>query len=157
MKYKSWADSVLYESLCQISSKDLLKQRPMLFGNILALLNHVYAMDVVWSANLNGLAHGMQSRNPNDSPSFDILRENQTEINSWYENYTAPLSATELNEPVRFTFIGGSNGEMKKHQILQHVVNHASYHRGHIEGVMYQMEIEPPTTDIPVFLKSENA
>ena len=33
------------------------------------------------------------------------------------------------------------------------VVNHASYHRGHIEGVLYQMSVEPPTTDLPVFLR----
>lgn len=31
--------------------------------------------------------------------------------------------------------------------------NHATYHRGHIEGVMYQLSIEPPATDIPVFIK----
>lgn len=42
---------------------------------------------------------------------------------------------------------------MKVFEIVQHMVNHASYHRGHIEGVLYQMSIEPPVTDIPVFLQ----
>ena len=49
---------------------------------------------------------------------------------------------------MRFTFISGGFGK-----IIQNVVNHASYHRGHIEGVFYQMSVEPPITDLPVFLR----
>jgi len=113
-------------------------------------------MDVAWSANLKGEAHGMISRNPGETPCFDDLRKKQIKINIWYQEYSTLLSDNELGETIGFTFIGGGEGTMKKYQILQHVVNHASYHRGHIEGVMYQMQIEPPTTDIPVFLQTEN-
>ena len=129
----------------------------MLFGSILALLNHIYAMDVVWSSNLQGIAHGMETRNPKDVPSFNVLRNKQSEINSWYKDYAANLSSKQSNETIKFSFIGGGVGAMKKHEILHHIVNHASYHRGHIEGVMYQMSIEPPTTDISVFLQAKNA
>jgi len=146
---------VFYESLNHLSDEELRKERPMLFGNILALLNHVYAMDVAWSSNLQGLSHQMQTRNPKNTQSLNDLRDKQSKINSWYANYTTQLSSKQLDEFVGFTFIGGGEGKMKIHQILQHVVNHASYHRGHIEGVMYQMLVEPPTTDIPVFLKTE--
>ena len=155
VSYKSWADNLLYEALCQLSEDELKKQRPMLFGNILALLNHVYAMDIVWRSNLLGIAHDLQTRNPKDVPSFSTLRSMQSEINSWYQDYTAQLSKDQLKEVVNVNFIGGGKGQLKKQEILHHVVNHASYHRGHIEGVMYQMAIEPPTTDIPVFLKTE--
>ena len=157
IEYKSWADSLLYESLCQLPVPDLKEQRPMLFGSILALLNHIYAMDVVWSSNLQGIAHGMETRNPKDVPSFNVLRNKQSEINSWYKDYAANLSSKKSNETIKFSFIGGGVGAMKKHEILHHIVNHASYHRGHIEGVMYQMSIEPPTTDISVFLQAKNA
>jgi uncharacterized damage-inducible protein DinB len=35
-----------------------------------------------------------------------------------------------------------------------HVVNHTTYHRGHIAAMMYQMPARPPTTDLPVFLRN---
>ena len=157
IKYKSWADGLLYESLHQLSERELQEPRPMLFGNILALLNHVYAMDIVWSCNLQGIAHEMKTRNPKDVPSFSSLRNKQCEINTWYQDFAASLSKKQLNESIHYTFIGGGDGEMKVHEILMHAVNHASYHRGHIEGVMYQMSLEPPTTDIPVFLRTNSA
>lgn len=128
----------------------------MLFGNILALLHHVYSMDVAWKFNLQQIDHKLKTRNPKDVPVFRTLRQQQFEINAWYENYARQLSEQQLSQEVKFSFIGGGEGSMKRGEILQHVVNHASYHRGHIEGVMYQMSMEPPTTDLPVFLRTHN-
>ena len=71
--------------------------------------------------------------------------------------YIDSLSIEKYKEVVNFTFIGGGSGKMRRFEIIQHVVNHGSYHRGHIEGVLYQMLIEPPTTDMPVFLREIHA
>jgi len=155
MRYKSWADSLLYRSVRQIPPLELQKDRPMLFRNILALLNHIYAMDIAWKHNLLGKPHEMQSRNPPNTVAFETLAQKQKEIDFWYEGYVSQLPDNGLSQTIHFTFIGGGTGAMSIQDILQHVVNHAAYHRGHIEGVMYQLGIEPPTTDIPVFLKSD--
>lgn len=154
VKYKSWADDVFYDVLSRLPEYELSKNRPMLFGNIMSLLNHVYAMDIVWRANLEGVAHNLQTRNPKDVPPIDILRDNQAQVNSWFEDYADQLSARQLDEEIEFIFIGGDVGKMQRSEVIHHVINHASYHRGHIEGVLYQMSVEPPTTDIPVFLKN---
>lgn len=151
--YKRWADDLLYTSLGNLSTEQLLAPRKMLFGNILALLNHVYAMDVAWCANLRSIAHGMESRNPQTALAFNELEKLQSNINSWYQEYATSLTGEQLSETVHFTFIGGGSGNMRRSEIFHHVINHATYHRGHIEGVMYQLSIEPPTTDIPVFIK----
>lgn len=153
VKYKVWADEIFYRAISKLPDEELKKTRPMLFENIFSLLNHIYAMDVVWKSHLEGIPHNLQTRNPENLSSFTDLREKQATINKWYENYIGSLSTGKYREVVNFTFIGGGDGKMKRNEIIQHVVNHASYHRGHIEGVLYQMSIEPPTTDIPVFLR----
>lgn len=153
VKYKSWADEIFYQAISKLPDEALRQERRMLFGNILSLLNHIYSMDVVWKAHLEGVPHNFKTRNPASSLSFHDLRTSQTAINAWYENYINNLPTETYREMVSFTFIGGGSGEMRRFEIIQHVVNHASYHRGHIEGVLYQMLIEPPTTDIPVFLR----
>jgi uncharacterized damage-inducible protein DinB len=58
-----------------------------------------------------------------------------------------------IDEPVRFTFVGGGEGEMTRSEILLHVVNHTTYHRGFIADQFYQVPAKPPTTDLPVFLR----
>ncbi len=62
-----------------------------------------------------------------------------------------------LGEDVHFTLIGGNKGVMTRAEILLHVVNHTSYHRGFVADLFYQVPgARPPTTDLPVYLR-ENA
>jgi uncharacterized damage-inducible protein DinB len=56
---------------------------------------------------------------------------------------------------VDFEFIGGGRGAMSREDILLHVVNHTTYHRGHVADMLYHLGIFPPATDLPVFLRSE--
>jgi uncharacterized damage-inducible protein DinB len=42
---------------------------------------------------------------------------------------------------------------MHRGEIVLHVVNHTTYHRGHIGAMIYDVPAEPPTTDLPVFLR----
>ena len=42
---------------------------------------------------------------------------------------------------------------MTREQIVLHVVNHGSYHRGFVSDMMYQVPFVPPANDLPVFLR----
>ena len=42
---------------------------------------------------------------------------------------------------------------MTRREILQHLVNHTSYHRGFVAQMMYDIPVRPPVTDITVYLR----
>lgn len=155
-RYKSWANQVLYASLARLSEDELTCERPIVFGSILSTLNHVYAMDQVWQANLRGTPHGFKTRNPGALHGFQELREFQRWIDDWYVKYASGLSLERRlrDEAVDFTFIGGDRGRMTRSDIVLHVVNHTTYHRGHIADMLYTLGVAPPTTDLPVFLRA---
>ena len=44
---------------------------------------------------------------------------------------------------------------MRREDIVLLAVNHTTYHRGHVAAMLYQISTEPPTTDLPVFLREE--
>lgn len=152
-RYRAWADGLLFQALANVPEASLTAPQPIVFGNLLRTLNHAYCMDQVWAAHLQGVPHGFTSRNPEACPSFDALRTAQADIDDWYVRYADSLDAQACEEVVRFTFIGGGEGEMRRGDILLHVVNHATYHRGHVAMMMYGMSVPPPTTDLPVFLR----
>jgi len=151
--YLKWANGVFFEAVSNLSESERNQKRPMLFDNILSLLNHVFAMQIVWKGHLEGSSHNLQSRRASNNLPFNELWEMQSDLDDWYLTYANRLTESECAELVNFTFIGGGEGSMTRYEIFHHVVNHASYHRGHIEGVFYQMSIEPPSTDLPVFLR----
>jgi uncharacterized damage-inducible protein DinB len=86
-----------------------------------------------------------------------ILRTLNHVCSMWYVDYAANLEPETADEVVDFTFIGGGDGAMSRRDILIHVVNHTTYHRGHIGTMIYEIPAEPPTTDLPVFLRELKA
>jgi uncharacterized damage-inducible protein DinB len=156
-RYKSWADELIFDNLSKLGEAELTAPQPIIFGSLLRTLNHVYAMDLVWQAHLTGHDHGMTTRNPRDCPPFDELRGLQEGIDAWWIEYADLLPADRHDEPVHFTFIGGGPAVMSRADIILHVVNHATYHRGHVADMLYRISRLPPTTDLPVYLKQSSA
>jgi uncharacterized damage-inducible protein DinB len=152
-RYTAWANHRLYETLAGLPEQELVAPRPIVFGSILRTLHHVYAMDVVWRAHLLGVPHGYTQRSPAECPPLAGLRLAQDAIDRWYIEYTQGMQESSCREAVSFSFIGGGEGSMRRGDIVLHVVNHTTYHRGHIGSMLYDLACEPPTTDLPVFLR----
>ena len=154
-RYRTWADRLVYDAVARMPREAVERPQPIVFGSLLRTLNHVLLMDRVWQAHLLGESHDITSRNPDTCPALDSLRGEQEAMNAWYERYAASLSPADLAEVVSFRFIGGSPGAMTREDIILHVVNHATYHRGHIADMMYHASVQPPTTDLPVFIQAQ--
>ena len=90
---------------------------------------------------------------PADHPPLEELWRAQQELDAWYVAWSERVSAAELGEEVRFEFIGGGAGAMTRMEMLQHVVNHTTYHRGFVADLFYQVPARPPTTDLTVYLR----
>lgn len=155
-RYKAWADNLFLAKVSELPEAELIAPRPIVFGSIIRALHHSYAMDRVWRAHLLGEPHGYTTRNPADHPPFGELRNKQLEIDAWYVSYADSLDADEFSQVVSFTFIGGGSGAMSREDILLHVVNHTTYHRGHVADLLYHQSLFPPTTDLPVFLREKS-
>lgn len=156
-RYCAWANDRLYGALADLPEHELMSPHPIVFGSILRCLHHVYLMDLVWRAHLKGTPHGFTSRNPEKCPPFRELRAAQSDIDRWYVRYSDELREGSCDEIVNFSFIGGGDGSMSRGEIMLHVANHTTYHRGHIGCMIYEVPAEPPTTDLPVFLREEGA
>jgi len=152
MRYKAWANELVFAVAAKLPEAELTAPRKIVFGNLLRTLNHVHAMDEVWRAHLEGRPHGYSTRNPEACPSLAELRDAQKAMDAWFVRYADSLSRED--ELVHFQFIGGGAGSMTRRDILLHVANHGTYHRGNVASMMYQAGVAPPTTDLPVFLNS---
>lgn len=154
MRYKAWADKLFLSAVSSVPVAELAAPRPIVFGSLLRTLNHVHAMDYVWQCHLQGKPHGLTTRNPERCPSIEELIAMQRRMDAWYVDYADSLGEDGLAENVTFEFIGGGAGRMARRDILLHVVNHTTYHRGHAADILYGIGVSPPTSDLPVFLRT---
>jgi Uncharacterized protein conserved in bacteria len=155
-RYKAWADDLFLSAVSDLPASELAAPRPIVFGSLIRTLHHSYAMDFVWQSHLLGRAHGLKTRNPEHCPAMGELAAAQREINRWYVAYGDSIAEQELAEIVEFDFIDGGRAAMCRRDILLHVVNHSTYHRGHAADILYNLKRVPPTTDLPVFLRAHS-
>lgn len=153
VRYKRWANERLFAALADLTEAQLIAPQPIIFGSLLRTLHHVQAMDHVWQSHLQGTAHGLSTRNPEYCPPFGQLARMQCRADDWFVAYADGLSPPVDDELVEFMFIGGGPGAMTRAEILLHVVNHGTYHRGHVAHMLHRLGRQAPLTDLPVFLR----
>lgn len=153
MRYSAWANSRLFEALAKLPDGVALANRPNGVGSMLSTLNHSHVVDLIWRAHLLGEPHGFTTRNTDVLPSLDQLRDAQEKLDAWYIGYVSDCTGDLLDEMVHFTFVDGGRGEMSRGDILLHVANHKTYHRGYVAEMLYRVSSPPPTMDLPVFVR----
>lgn len=153
VKYKYWANEITFSVLSEVSDVELCKQRETNFKNIPSTLNHVYVVDDIFKSHLSDEKHNYSSRNTEAYPDFIMLWNQQKEIDQWYIRFVSKLEENDLDKIVSFEFVGGGDGEMSVSEIIFHIVNHGTYHRGFVSDMMYQIPLSPPANDYTVYLR----
>jgi uncharacterized damage-inducible protein DinB len=154
-RYNAWANRVMFDAVAALPQGEPEKPRTTLFKNMVHTLNHNYVVDRIFQAHLEGRRHDYTARNTQDHPPLGELRRAQEEVDAWYVQWAEKIAEPKLDEVVEFEFGGGGEGAMTRGQMLLHVVNHTSYHRGFVADLFFQVPARPPTTDLTVYLRDE--
>jgi uncharacterized damage-inducible protein DinB len=153
MRYKRWADALTFKTALALPEAEAFRERPTRWNNIVHTLNHVYVVDDIFKAHLEGRKHDYTHRNTDQTPAAADLWTTVQRMDDWYVALADSLTERDLDEVVTFEFVGGGEGSMTKEDVLLHIVNHATYHRGLISDMFYQIPVMPLTNDLTVFLR----
>jgi uncharacterized damage-inducible protein DinB len=151
--YKAWASDVVFSIVAALPEGEATKPRPTLFKNMVHTLNHVHVVDQIFQAHLEGRPHGFTARNTPTHPPLDELRQSVAQLDRWYIEHVAGLSDAGLGERLDFQFVGGGPGNLSRLEILLHLVNHGTYHRGFVGDMLNQAGVNPRASDLPVFVR----
>jgi uncharacterized damage-inducible protein DinB len=152
-RYTAWADERIFTAVAELPDGAATVQHPTTFGTMVNTLNHNYVVDLIWQAHLQGRAHGFKTRITELEPPLEELHEGQRSMDDWYIAYADQLSEAAHGEVVPFNFVDGGTGAMTRGDMLLHIVNHKTYHRGIVAALISAAGARPPVMDLPVFLR----
>ncbi|MEM7170124.1 MAG: DinB family protein [Pseudomonadota bacterium] len=152
-RYMAWADDLVLNIASALGPEELETDRETLFGSISGTFDHILLIEEVFQAHLEGRSHTHSSRHRNTTRPFDIVATELRAMDLFYVKFADSQSETELDEVVNFTYVGGGDGSMTKGEILIHLVNHATYHRGFISTLLHPFKLESRANDFSVFLR----
>jgi len=149
--YKRWAtnglNSVIAENLDRIAADERIL--------VLRLLDHIQAVDEIFSHNLEARPHGYRAPRSAELPSFDALAGKARATADWYADYADALLPEEVDEALAFSFANGEPARMTRGEILLHVAMHAAGHRGQVALLLQKNGIQPWPDRITDFLRAE--
>lgn len=155
--YMKWADDVMLNNAGLLPEAELAAPRDTLFTTISGTFDHILVVEEIFRAHLEGHSHGFTARRrPEPLPFAEVARRLRA-MDDHYVGLAGQWGDAELEEVVRFTFVGGGEGAMTRQDILLHLVNHATYHRGFVSTLLYPLlnraNLEMAGTDLTVFLR----
>lgn len=151
LRYKFWAMNALYAAIG--NHLDRIAEADQIL--ILRLLDHINAVDDIFSHNLEGRPHGYSAPRSAELPAFEALADKAGRMAAWYADYADTLTPERRDEMVDFTFSNGAPGRMTRGEMLLHVASHGIYHGGNIGVFLHKYSIEPLPGSMTEFLEME--
>lgn len=146
LNYKKWADE---RTLRAIESLDK-HAFPDSYRFVLQQLNHMVIVEELFKSRLINQPAPHTSTNTKLVPEFPELERRLLTSCNWYSGYASNLENRE--EKVIFTFADGKRGMMTVQEILFHIVNHGSYHRGNIAHSLDKASVPHPIDGYGIYI-----
>ncbi len=127
--------------------------RAALFTSIAGTFDHILVVGEMFRAHLEGRRHPHTARHRAETLAFPEVADRLRAMDDHFVDLARRWTDAELAETVTFEFVGGGAGAMTREDILLHLVNHATYHRGFISTLLYPFKLKTAANDLTVFLR----
>ena len=147
LRYSAWASRKLVEAVGAVPETDFAKPVGVSHGSLLGTLAHVHWADWLWFTRVV---------EPREQPAQtrEALETVWPELQDKWIAWAEGASDAELNRVVVYkSILDGQMARTPAWQIVLHVVNHATLHRGQVMGMLRQTGIPPPHTDLMNFYR----
>ena len=145
--YNTWANERIFNGCETLSDRQLTHNLGGSFPYILRTAEHLFAAEWVWLLRWQG---DIQPAQPDWLPvySFSGLMQIWRTLESDRARY---LSEMDLKQEVQYIFSSGYADSSTLSQLLRHLINHSTYHRGQLAEMLRRLIVVPPATDMVLF------
>ena len=141
--YHYWARDRVLEAVAPLAPEQLTRDLGSSFRSVRDTLAHVYAAEWAWCRRWNG--ESPTTFLPADTfPDVATLGEKWTELEGDVRHVLDRMAVQGLDTVISYRMLNGEPRSSVFWHMLQHVVNHASYHRGQVTTMLRQLGATPP-------------
>ena len=157
--YTEWANDLAMKAAGKLSDDNLRREVGISHKSIFGTLLHMAGAEWIWLERWNGRSPRKEeawSRWTTEScADLSTLEERWNNFVEQRTTYVSELDESRLAGELPFKLLSGDPNSMRLIDQMQHVVNHATLHRGQVVGMIRQLGIDPPSTDLLFYLRRE--
>jgi uncharacterized damage-inducible protein DinB len=147
LMYTSWANHRVMRAAVGLSPEDFRKDMGASHGGVRGTLTHMLSSEWLWLERFKGVS---PDRPVDESEFKDLisLRDRWTAIEEHRGAWFDSLPEDAVSRRIHYTTLAGLEQEAPLWQLVQHVANHSTYHRGQVVTLLRVLGVTPPATDL---------
>ena len=142
LDYHYWARNRLLDALEPLTPEQFSHDTGSSFKSIRETIVHIYAAEWAWHSRWQGRSPRALMTSE-AFPDVAAIRAAWSALEATMRAFLDSLGEDGIARVFDYTLLGGQDGSSPFWQMLQHVVNHASYHRGQVTTMLRQLGVPP--------------
>lgn len=143
--YNYWATHRVLDAVAALTAEQFTRDLGSSFRSVRDTLSHVHGAEWIWLSRLHG--ESPTSGLPHDRfPDLAATRAAWAETEAGLRAWVDAVGQEELDRVIDYRFMNGQATASRVGHILQHVVNHGTYHRGQVTTMLRQLDAAPPAS-----------
>jgi uncharacterized damage-inducible protein DinB len=151
LDYTSWATARLLDAASQLTPEELTRDFGTADKNVVGTLAHVYAADRIWMDRISGAP--LRRFITDEDRDLAVLRREWPALLGAWKAWAAGLTDESVLAEAQYKDIKGNEWRTPRWQIVLHVVNHGTHHRGQVSGFLRALGKVPPPLDLMAFYR----
>ncbi len=151
--YNRWANVRLYDMAAVLSDELYRKPIGVYFKSLHGTLNHLLTADRIWMRRLEGKGDHPDKLNATIHDDLVSLREARLAEDQRIVNFVDRLDDADFEKSCDYKTLNGTPQRQYVREILAHLFNHQTHHRGQAHAALTALGIsEPKPLDLLIML-----
>jgi uncharacterized damage-inducible protein DinB len=157
-KYNAWANTRLYRMAGQLSDEQYHRDVSAYFKSLHGTLNHLLVADRIWMWRMTGTGVAPTRLDAILFDNLAALSEARRAEDERLRSFTDNLTDAELEAALEYRMLNGSSQQQKLREVLAHLFNHQTHHRGQAHAILTVLGVkEPESLDVLWMFRERSA
>ncbi|MGD0694034.1 MAG: DinB family protein [Terriglobia bacterium] len=148
--YNRWANEQTLDAAAALNEEQFTRDLGNSFRSVRDTLAHILAAEWIWLERWKGNSPKTLLEAA-DFPGVEALKTRWDEVESDRAAFIRTAAASRLEEVISYVNTRGQTFAYPLWQMMIHVLNHSTYHRGQITTLLRQLGSKPASTDLLLF------
>jgi uncharacterized damage-inducible protein DinB len=149
--YTEYANGLALDAAEQLTEEQRRYDFKISHGSIHGTLAHMAGAEWLWVQRWKGTSHS-RIWTADDFTDIAALRSRWCEADAERRELLESLTEEKLHQDLSYRSLKGDPFTFPIVEQMQHVVNHATLHRGQVVGMIRQLGAQPPAVDLLYYL-----
>jgi uncharacterized damage-inducible protein DinB len=149
--FNRWATETILTAVRALSEEEYARDLGTSHRSVRGTLVHTMWAEWIWLRRWHGESP-TRVFSEEEFPTVQALEARWAEIESQREGFLSALTDADLARRVAYENLRGERWEYPLVHMLQHVVNHGTYHRGQVVTLLRQLGRAAPATDLLLYV-----